>query len=104
VHGLLGRAPVVLDVRVLHEGRLLLQRVRALSQNVVIVYVLLVMRLVTRLQVLLRVVVLKIAQRLNLYLRHSSQDVFLLNAQTFGLVDAAARQVLDTTLLVFHTF
>lgn len=72
MHGLLGRAPVVLDVRVLHEGRLLLQRVRALSQNVVIVYVLLVMRLVTRLQVLLRVVVLKIAQRLNLYLRHSS--------------------------------
>lgn len=62
------------------------------------------MRLVTRLQVLLRVVVLKIAQRLNLYLRHSSQDVLLLNAQTFGLVDAAARQVLDTTLLVFHTF
>jgi len=104
VHGLLGRAPVVLDVRVLHEGRLLLQRVRALSQNVVIVYVLLVMGLVTRLQVLLRVVVLKIAQRLNLYLRHSSQDVLLLNAQTFGLVDAAARQVLDTTLLVFHTF
>jgi len=104
VHGLLGRAPVVLDVRVLHKRRLLLQRVRALSQNIVIVYVLLVMRLVTRLQVLLRVVVLKIAQRLNLYLRHSSQDVLLLNAQTFGLVDAAARQVLDTTLLVFHTF